>query len=59
MSQSLTNQGTVLPVDVHNQRLVSNVHPPDWVNPKPAPRYNLLLLELALQGWSLLQVLLV
>jgi pyruvate/2-oxoglutarate dehydrogenase complex dihydrolipoamide dehydrogenase (E3) component len=31
----------VLPDDVYNQTLVGNVHPPDWVNPEPAPRYNL------------------
>ncbi len=27
---------TVQPNDVHNQFLVSNVHPPDWANPEPA-----------------------
>ena len=26
----------VLPEDVHNQTLVSHVHPPDWVNPESA-----------------------
>ncbi len=31
-------------IDQHNRILVSNVHPPDWVNPKPAPRYNLVVL---------------
>ena len=34
----------VLPWDSHNQRLVANVHPPDWVNPTPAPRYNLVVI---------------
>ncbi|MEW6682880.1 MAG: mercuric reductase [Nitrospirota bacterium] len=34
----------VLPDDVHNQRLVANVHPPGWVNPEPAGRYNLVVI---------------
>src|SRR5437660_717459 len=32
------------PYDVHNQLLVSNAHPPDWANPEPAGRYNLVVL---------------
>jgi hypothetical protein len=28
----------VLPRDAHNERLVANVHPPDWINPEPAPQ---------------------
>ena len=31
----------VLPMDSHNRLLVSRVHPGDWTNPEPAPRYNL------------------
>ena len=31
----------VLPKDAHNAALVSNVHPLDWQNPQPAPKYNL------------------
>src|SRR5207237_6311545 len=34
----------VLPEDVHNLELVANVHPRDWVNPEPAPRYNLVVI---------------
>jgi pyruvate/2-oxoglutarate dehydrogenase complex dihydrolipoamide dehydrogenase (E3) component len=34
----------VLPWDSHNQTLVSNVHPADWKNPMPAPRYNLVVI---------------
>ena len=30
------------PADRHNRVLVENVHPPDHVNPEPAPRYNLI-----------------
>ena len=31
----------VPPMDAHNQKLVDNVHPADWINPEPAPSYNL------------------
>ena len=31
----------VPPHDEHNQKLVDNVHPPSWVNPKPEGKYNL------------------
>src|SRR5439155_6960261 len=34
----------VLPWDEPNRQLVANVHPPDWVNPHPAPRYNLVVI---------------
>ena len=32
------------PRDEHNQVLENNVHPPDWVNPDPAGRYNLVVI---------------
>ena len=34
----------ILPDDAHNRALVDNVHPPGWVNPTPARRYNLVVL---------------
>ncbi len=34
----------ISPWDSHNQTLVSNVHPPNWENPQPAPRYNLVVI---------------
>ncbi len=34
----------ISPLDEHNQKLLSNVHPPDWVNPEPAARYNLVVI---------------
>ena len=37
-------QPPVRPWDAHNQKLVSNVHPPGWKNPIPAPRYNLVVI---------------
>lgn len=32
------------PWDIHNQRLQGEVAPTDWRNPKPAPRYHLVVL---------------
>lgn len=32
------------PWDEHNRKLYGNVHPPDWVNPAPARRYNLVVI---------------
>lgn len=34
----------VLPDDEYNQTLLNNVHPPDWVNPEPSGRYNLVVI---------------
>jgi pyruvate/2-oxoglutarate dehydrogenase complex dihydrolipoamide dehydrogenase (E3) component len=34
----------VSPRDHFNEVLLANVHPPDWVNPEPAPRYNLVVI---------------
>jgi pyruvate/2-oxoglutarate dehydrogenase complex dihydrolipoamide dehydrogenase (E3) component len=41
---------SVQPYDVHNQFLVSNVHPPDWANPEPAGRYNLVVVGAGTAG---------
>lgn len=40
----------VPPEDDHNRELVNNVHPPDWVNPEPAGRYNLLVIGAGTAG---------
>lgn len=32
------------PNDEHNRKLVSNVHPLDWVNPEPASRYDMVVI---------------
>jgi pyruvate/2-oxoglutarate dehydrogenase complex dihydrolipoamide dehydrogenase (E3) component len=40
----------VSPLDEYNQALLTNVHPPDWVNPKPAPRYNLVVIGAGTAG---------
>lgn len=41
---------TVEPQDRHNQALVSNVHPSDWVNPQPASVYNLVVIGAGTAG---------
>ncbi|MGH7334437.1 MAG: mercuric reductase [Candidatus Rokuibacteriota bacterium] len=38
------------PWDPHNQGLVHNVHPPEWVNPKPSGRYNLVVIGAGTAG---------
>jgi pyruvate/2-oxoglutarate dehydrogenase complex dihydrolipoamide dehydrogenase (E3) component len=40
----------VLPKDTHNAALVANVHPPDWQNPEPACRYNLVVIGAGTAG---------
>ena len=38
------------PNDAHNQRLVSHVHPGDWVNPEPRDRYHLVVIGAGTAG---------
>ena len=38
------------PLDEHNRKLVANVHPPDWVNPEPRGRYNLVVIGAGTAG---------
>ena len=38
------------PPDEHNLRLEANVHPPDWVQPTPAGRYNLVVIGAGTAG---------
>lgn len=40
----------VVPNDQFNQELVSNVHPSDWVNPKPDGTYNLVVIGAGTAG---------
>lgn len=40
----------VFPKDEHNATLVSHVRPPDWKNPDPAPRYNLVVVGAGTAG---------
>jgi len=38
------------PLDEHNAALARNVHPPDWVNPEPAARYDLVVIGAGTAG---------
>ncbi|MBH0198385.1 MAG: mercuric reductase [Nitrospira sp.] len=40
----------ILPNDEHNQQLVANVHPADWVNPEPTGRYNIVVIGAGTAG---------
>jgi pyruvate/2-oxoglutarate dehydrogenase complex dihydrolipoamide dehydrogenase (E3) component len=44
------DQTLVLPNDEHNQQLVANVHPFDWVNPEPTGRYNIVVIGAGTAG---------
>ena len=44
------NQSLILPNDDYNQELVANVHPPDWVNPEPTGRYNIVVIGAGTAG---------
>lgn len=50
MTQSSTQPVIVQPMDRYNQTLVANLHPPDWVNPEPAPVYNLVVIGAGAAG---------
>jgi pyruvate/2-oxoglutarate dehydrogenase complex dihydrolipoamide dehydrogenase (E3) component len=40
----------VTPIDVYNQQLIADVHPPDWVNPQPAASYDLVVIGAGTAG---------
>ena len=40
----------VLPDDEYNRTLVNNVHPPQWVNPEPDGRYNIVVIGAGTAG---------
>jgi pyruvate/2-oxoglutarate dehydrogenase complex dihydrolipoamide dehydrogenase (E3) component len=40
----------VSPADEFNKKLVENAHPPDWINPTPAGRYNLVVVGAGTAG---------
>jgi pyruvate/2-oxoglutarate dehydrogenase complex dihydrolipoamide dehydrogenase (E3) component len=42
--------GVILPNDEHNARLISNVHPVDWINPEPHSRYHLVVVGAGTAG---------
>ncbi|UJB69746.1 mercuric reductase [Acaryochloris sp. 'Moss Beach'] len=44
MTQSSFSGVNIPPMDVHNRKLINNVHPPDWVNPTPVECYDLVVI---------------
>ena len=50
MPQSICDEPFVQPLDEYNQSLISHVHPLDWVNPQPAPCYDLVVIGAGTAG---------
>lgn len=46
----MTESPMTLPDDEHDQRLRAAVQPPDWVNPRPTGRYNLVVVGAGTAG---------
>jgi pyruvate/2-oxoglutarate dehydrogenase complex dihydrolipoamide dehydrogenase (E3) component len=47
---SLLSIPELTPLDEYNRQLGQNVHPPDWVNPEPAGRYNMVVIGAGTAG---------
>ncbi|MHC4400214.1 MAG: mercuric reductase [Planctomycetota bacterium] len=50
LEEPMTGAVEVLPDDIHNRKLVDNVHPASWTNPDPARRYNLVVIGAGTAG---------
>ena len=50
MSNPELQKVIVRPLDEYNQRLVSYVHPPDWINPRPVDCYDLVVIGAGTAG---------
>ncbi len=46
----MTTTLTLQPRDQYNQTLLENVHPPDWINPRPKDRYHLVVVGAGTAG---------
>ena len=46
----MSYKDALLPKDEYNRKLESDVHPPDYVNPDPAPNYNLVVIGAGTAG---------
>lgn len=46
----VAHQIRVEPMDIYNEQLVQNVHPPKWINPTPSGRYNLVVIGAGAAG---------
>ncbi|GAB4460073.1 MAG: mercuric reductase [Elainellaceae cyanobacterium] len=50
MTQFISQEPALQPLDEYNQSLMSYVHPPDWMNPTPAPMYDLVVIGAGTAG---------
>jgi pyruvate/2-oxoglutarate dehydrogenase complex dihydrolipoamide dehydrogenase (E3) component len=50
MKPPISQPPEIQPFDIHNQSLVANVHPLDWVNRAPSGRYNLVVIGAGTAG---------
>jgi pyruvate/2-oxoglutarate dehydrogenase complex dihydrolipoamide dehydrogenase (E3) component len=51
MQTSVTvSEPALQPLDEYNQTLMANTHPPGWVNPEPADRYDLVVIGAGTAG---------
>lgn len=50
MEHDPTHFPAAQPLDAHNRRLLANVHPPDWTNPRPKERYHLVVIGAGTAG---------
>jgi len=49
-AQATVDPVLILPQDQFNEELISNVHPPQWQNPTPSGRYNLVVIGAGTAG---------
>jgi len=47
---SVQEESLILPNDESNRQLIANVHPPNWVNPEPTGRYNIVVVGAGTAG---------
>jgi pyruvate/2-oxoglutarate dehydrogenase complex dihydrolipoamide dehydrogenase (E3) component len=50
MTNSIQQESVLQPLDEYNQSLLSQVHPPDWVNPDPVACYDLVVIGAGTAG---------
>ena len=49
-AQAKDDPALILPQDQFNEELINNVHPPEWQNPTPSGRYNLVIIGAGTAG---------
>lgn len=50
MTSSIRQEPALQPLNEYNQALMAAVHPPDWVNPTPVDRYDLVVIGAGTAG---------